>query len=345
MFPWEHRFLTGAFRPAVQEAALSVGRGNGKSSLCAAVGVACLDGPLVRPRAEVVVCASSFDQGRIIFEHVLAMLPDATDRRRWRVWDSANVAQIKNLDYGVTLKCIGSDPRRSHGLAPVLVLADEPAQWLHTTADRMIAALRTALGKIEGSRLIALGTRPDSETHWFQKMLDGEAGYIDNYSATAYAPPFQKRTWVKANPSLRFMPWLEKTIRKEAGKAKRDSDQLAAFKALRLNLGTADTVQSLLIDADEWKRIEVNKADLADKYALGVDLGGTAAMSAAAGFWPDTGRLEAVACFPEIPSLAERGLADGVGNLYVKMAESGDLIQAGRRVSSIEQLLTECLER
>ncbi len=345
VFPWERRFLTGAFRPAVQEAALSVGRGNGKSSLCAAVGVACLDGPLVRSRAEVVVCASSFEQGRIIFEHVLAMLPDATDRRRWRVWDSANVAQIKNLDNGVTLKCIGSDPRRSHGLAPVLVLADEPAQWLHTTADRMIAALRTALGKIEGSRLIALGTRPDSEAHWFQKMLDGEADYIDNYSAPADAPPFQKRTWVKANPSLRYMPWLEKTIRKEAGKAKRDSDQLAAFKALRLNLGTADTLQSLLIDADEWKRIEVDKADLADRYALGIDLGGTAAMSAAAGFWPDTGRLEAVACFPEIPSLAERGLADGVGNLYVKMAEAGDLIQAGRRVSSIEELLTECLER
>ena len=124
-----------------------------------------------------------------------------------------------------------------------------------------------------------------------------------------------------------------------------DPEQLASFRALRLNQGVSDTVRSLLVDADTWKRIEVDEMNMDGKYALGIDLGQNAAMSAASAFWPDTGRLEAVACFPEVPSLAERGLGDGVGNLYVRMHEAGDLVVAGRRVADIEELLTECLER
>ena len=54
--------------------------------------------------------------------------------------------------------------------------------------------------------------------------------------------------------------------------------------------------------------------------------------------------LEACACFPEVPSLAERGQADGVGGLYEQMAERGELFQAGRRVSDIPALIAECLE-
>ena len=43
------------------------------------------------------------------------------------------------------------------------------------------------------------------------------------------------------------------------------------------------------------------------EIVLGIDLGQNVAMSAASAHFRD-GRLEAVACFPELPSLAERGL-------------------------------------
>ena len=49
--------------------------------------------------------------------------------------------------------------------------------------------------------------------------------------------------------------------------------------------------------------------------------------------------------FPELPDLRERGLGDGVGGLYSQMAERGELLQAGRRVSDVGALLRECLER
>ena len=76
----------------------------------------------------------------------------------------------------------------------------------------------------------------------------------------------------------------------------------------------------------------------------GIDLGSGAAMSALAAYFP-SGRLEAVAAFPELPSLAKRGLADGVGSQYQKMAGRGELITAGRRVADVRALLSEGLAR
>ena len=46
---------------------------------------------------------------------------------------------------------------------------------------------------------------------------------------------------------------------------------------------------------------------------LGIDLGTSAAMSAASAFFLETGALDGVAVFPELPSLAVRGLGTGWG--------------------------------
>ena len=153
VLPWQARFVRGAFKPGTQSAALSVGRGNGKTALLSGIAAATLDGPLMVPRGESVIVASSFEQARIAFEHVLAFMGDKLqDSRVWKIWDTAQQARIENRETGARVRCIGSDPRRAHGLAPVLVLADEPAQWPETTGERMVAALRTAAGKQPHSR-------------------------------------------------------------------------------------------------------------------------------------------------------------------------------------------------
>ena len=347
LLPWERRFLSGAFRVA-GDGALSIARGNGKTTLVAAVAAACVDGPLTKPRGEVVICASSFSQARVGFEHTLAFLlgrgHDLDDRKLWRRQDSQNAATLEFRPSGARVRCIGSDPSRAHGLAPALVLADEPAQWPVTTSDRMLAALRTSMGKLPGSRMVALGTRPADESHWFALMLSGGCDYAQSHHASPDDPPFRKRTWAKANPSLPAMPELEKRIRLEAQDARRDPSLLAGFLALRLNLGTSDTEQTTLLDAGTWQEIE-GQAELGGAYVLGVDLGGAASMSAAVGYWPDTGALHAVGCFGSNPDLAERGLRDGVGRRYVEMAKRGELILAEGRVPDVPTLLLEALER
>ena len=344
LFPWERRFIRGAF--AVDgDGALSVARGNGKTTLLAGVASAFIDGPLRQPRGDVVIAASSFGQARISFEHVRAFLGDKLAiKSEWRVWDTTQQAAIEHRPSGARVRCIGCDPKRAHGLAPALVLADEPAQWEPSKSERMVSALRTAMGKLPGSRLVALGTRPAETEHWFAKLLE-TADYAQCHAAAPDDPPFQRRTWRKANPSLDYLPALEARIRKEANEARRDPSKLAEFQALRLNLGTPDTLQATLLDAHTWRRIEAPENERRGRWALGLDLGTSAAMSAASGYWPETGALEAVACFPELPDLRERGLADGVGNLYTRMRERGELIVAGRRVSDIGSLLREARER
>ena len=41
------------------------------------------------------------------------------------------------------------------------------------------------------ARLIALGTRPSDESHWFAQMLSGGADYAQTHAAKPEAPKFQ----------------------------------------------------------------------------------------------------------------------------------------------------------
>ena len=352
---WQHRFLRVFNGPG--DGAMSLARGNGKSVFVAAIAASAVDvgGPLVEPMGATICIASSFDQAKeAIFDHLLWFLRPTLERYgtgpkgRFRLQDSANRAVLTDRETGASVRVLGADPRRGHGLQPRLIIADEPSQWEASKRERMLAALKTSRGKIPGSRMLWLGTRPADPDHPFQKALGGHGTAFQLcYAAPTQAPPFRKSTWLRANPSLRYgFPDLEAAIREEAADARRDPDALASFRALRLNQGTADVARSVLVDADTWRRAVALEApeSVSAEYVLGIDLGTSAAMSAAAAYRRD-GRLDAVAVFPELPDLRARGLADGVGGLYVRMDQRGELLQAGRRVSDVRALLAEALAR
>ena len=348
VLPWEGRFIRGAFK-VKGPAALSVARGNGKSALVAGIATALADpeGPLHGRRREAVCVASSFDQSRVIYEDVLAFLRqrhDLDNRKLWRVQDSANRALVEYRRTGARVRTIGSDPAKAHGLRPALALLDEPAQWDPAKAEKMLSAIKTGMGKTPHSKMIALGTRPADGEHWFAKMLAGGGAYSQVHAARPSDPPFQVRTWRRANPSLDHLPSLRAEIADEAQAAKRDPGLLAGFQALRLNMGTADHQISVLLEVDLWLRIE-GDAGPAGETVWGIDLGTSAAQSAVACFWPDTGRLEAIAAFPRFPGLAERGAADGVGGLYAECYRRRELLTLGEHASDIEALLIAALER
>ena len=68
-------------------------------------------------------------------------------------------------------------------------------------------------------------------------------------------------------------------------------------------------------------------------------------MSAVAAYWPSTGALECVAAFPREPTLGERGLRNGVGNLYGECHRRGELIQCGGAAVDIAELIRAALDR
>ena len=340
---WQSRFLRGALAPGVSESALSLARGGGKSTFTAALACAALDGPLAEPGAEVLIVASSHEQGQIVFRHVLRFLAPKIEAGGFRVADTVNTSRITHRQTGTMLVVKGSDPKRLHGAAPVLTIADELAQWPTPRIAEMLAALRTAAGKIRAARLLLIGTRPADEAHPFAAALR-EADYSQVHAAAAGDSPFARRTWRKANPSLAHMPDLEEAIAREAKAARRDSSLLPSFKALRLNMGVADTEQATLLEAGTWASIE-GDVPREGRPVWGLDLGTSAAQSAVAAYWPESGRLEVMAAFPWEPSLAERGIRDGVGNLYQLCVARGELVRAGRRAVELELLFRQALGR
>ena len=64
-------------------------------------------------------------------------------------------------------------------------------------------------------------------------------------------------------------------------------------------------------------------------------------MSAAALYWPLTGRLEAVGAFPATPGLADRGAADGVSGRYVEMSDRGELRTMGDTTVPVDRFLAD----
>ena len=161
---------------------------------------------------------------------------------------------------------------------------------------------------------------------------------------TATLHRFSARTWRKANPSLDHMPDLEAAIRDEAKLARIDPAMLAAFRALRLNLGTSDVEIQVLLDAALWASCE-RVAARPGPMVWGIDLGTSQAQSAIAAFWPQTGALSCLAAFPEQPSLEERGLRDGCGRLYRDCADRGELLTLGQRAVDVGALLRAGMER
>ena len=352
VLPWQRSFLE-KWQQTTGDAALSCGRGNGKTSLASSLSSAVVDpeGPLHGPGYEVVCAASSFSQGRIIFDDILKLLKSKIERGgsgkfgEWRIQDSANRATLEHRRTGARVKCIGSDPRRAHGLRPKLIIADEISQWEISKIDKMLAALRTSLGKVAGSRFLAIGTRPADDSHPFAKMLSGVG--VD-LAVTYAADDPDRLTWAqirKANPSLSAMPDLRKRIRVELAEAKRDPALAAAFISLRMNGGRADISEAVLMAASTWKRIESKAARVRRPYVLGVDLGSTAAMSASSGYALYGGALDAFAVLPATPDLKARGVADGVSGLYVEMHQRGELEIAGTHTADPAELLRLALER
>ena len=213
----------------------------------------------------------------------------------------------------------------------------------------MRSALRTAMGKIPNSKMICLGTLSSDETHWFNKMF-GPKGTADY--ALSFANPksedlalFDYQTQLNANPSMIHLPSLEKIIKREALDAQKDPSLLASYKGYRLNMGVSDVVRQQLLGAETWKNCEIDIGIKEGKCVWGIDLGDGAAQSAISSYYVDSGTLCSMAAFPDDPNLEARALKDGVGELYQRMHERGELLLTKGKVVRVKELLNLALER
>ena len=349
---FQKRFVRGALDPANMVACLSIGRGNAKTALSAGVALGALCGVWDdQPKREIIFAARNRDQAKVAFQFLIGFvegLPEA-EQEFFTIRRGSKLEVEYGGNGGGLARCIAADGRSILGGAPTLAILDERAAWEREKGDNLENAILSGLGKRDGKALIISTSAPD-DANTFSRWLDEPppGTYVQEHRPPFGLPADDLDSLLIANPGAKegigsSSDWLIAQARRAIA---RGGSALSSFRNLNRNERVSTEDRSTLITVDEWLSCEVAPDDLPEREGrciLGVDLGGSRSMSAAAFFWPETGRLEAVGTFPGQPSLADRGAADGVSGRYIEMQDRGELSTLGDQTVPVAPWLVEVM--
>ena len=343
LLPFQKRFLRSAFAPGIRTAALSLPRGNGKSSLAAHVAERHLTpgDKWFRPGREIVLCAASIEQARHVFGPVRESLEPTGD---YRFLDSQRSLGITHKPSMTRLRVHSSNGKTAMGLIRVpLVIADEPGAWEVAGGQLMHDAIQTAQGKPDSSlRALYIGTLAPARDGWWPDMIaDGSRRSVHVTALVGNAETWDSwHTIRKANPLMARYAESRAVLLEERDIARHDTRLKARFLSYRLNLPSADESE-VLLTVDDWQRAVAREtAGTFGKPIVGIDLGGGRAWSAAVAIW-QSGRVEALAVAPGIPGIEKQETRDRVPKgTYARLLLSGSLrLATGLRVPPVTLLL------
>lgn len=262
-------------------------------------------------------------------------------KRRWRASKTDQQIGLDDQVLATKMLGLGKNYKMAQGRAPTLALADEPREWEGEGGGRrMFNALKGGLGKQHPlSCMVSLGVRPADPAHWFNELLEGALPrtHVIAYGAHEDDDPFDEAVWRDANPAYDHVPELRRIIQEDAEAALKGGDALRYFRVFRLNTGGQELRgAAALLPLEEYEAMERDPEKMPPRKGpcfLGVDVGGSAAMTAAAAYWPETGRMEVWVAFPEVPELKERDRRDGAGGRYLELHKRGQLWLMGHRAT------------
>ena len=194
--------------------------------------------------------------------------------------------------------------------------------------------------------MVYIGTLAPSRGGWWHDLInDGSHG--STFVQALQGDPAKWDQWPeirRCNPLTAISPEFRRKLLEERDKARGDTRLKARFCSYRLNIPTADE-STVLLTVDDWHRVTGRPvAPRTGRPLVGVDLGGGRAWSAAVAMWR-SGRIEAVAVAPGVPTLAEQERRDRVpSGTYQRLAAAGVLTTDGdRRVPRVEALMNRAL--
>jgi len=343
-------FIRGSLKRDVLVGVLSVARGNGKSTLTAGLALGELVGAWSdEPRREILVAARTRAQAAIVFQYVEGLATSLPDEVRAELVFRRGVVLEIEYQKSHILRCISADPKNALGTSPTLAVMDERGHWPDDKGDGLEAALLSGLGKRDGKCLM-ISTSASSDSHSFSQWIDDppEGTFVLEYRPAPGLPADDMKSILQANPGAKggigsSPKWLQAQAQRAI---KRGGSTLANFRLYNRNERVSGERSDMLITVDEWLDVETSELPPREGAAIvGIDLGGSASMSAAALYWPNTGRLEAFGAFPSTPNLANRGLRDGVRDRYVEMKNRGELMTLGGKVVPADQFLRAIMDR
>ena len=348
--PFQRKFIKGSLKRGNRIGVLSVARGNGKSAISGGLALGHLVGAWDdQPRREIIVAARTQAQANIVWNYVaglaLSLDPAIYERLTFRRGQRLEIA----FDGDHVIKCISAQPQNALGTSPTLCIMDERAHWDDAKGDELESALLSGLGKRDGTALM-ISTSASSNAHSFSRWLDDPPvhSYVQEHRPQPGLPVDDMASILLANPGAKHgigssPQWLEAQA---AMAIARGGSVLSKFRLYNRNERTSGERRDRLMTLDEWLEVESSEPPPREGHAIvGIDLGGTASMSAAAMYWPSSGRLEVFGAFGSDPTLEDRGQRDAVGDGYVEMAGRGELVTMGQKVVPADSFIAEIVKR
>ena len=348
---FQKRFIKAVESQDYDTVALSGPRGLGKTFIAAHVLARCMTpgDVLHQPGREYILGAASLEQARLTYGFIRAELEP---RGGYRWIDSATRLGATHVKTNTKLRAISSNAKTSFGLVNVpIVVIDEPGALELAGGQMLSDSLFTAQGK-PGSdlKIILIGTlapMATSQGHWWFDLI--EAGTTGTVHVQTFQGDGEWDKWNtirKANPLTAISKPFRDKLLAERDAARKDSRLKARFLSYRLNVPSQDESE-MLISVDDWLRMTAREVpERSGKPLVGIDLAAGRAWSAAVACW-ESGRIEALAMCPGIPSVADQERRDHVpGGAYQRLVDTGVLqVVEGLRVQPPLQLWEAIIDR
>ena len=183
LITYQRKLVSKLRRPEISLLALSISRGNGKSSLAALLLLWCIipGSFLFSAGAQNFLVSQSIGQSRrTSFGALRGMVETLPNAGEYRVSDSTQAARIVHTPSSTEVSVLPASGRASLGLGmnSRLIICDEPAAWKPQDGELISESILTARGK-PGSRMKVLyvGTlAPALESSFWPRMLEGGSG-------------------------------------------------------------------------------------------------------------------------------------------------------------------------
>ncbi|WP_172978072.1 terminase TerL endonuclease subunit [Roseovarius sp. THAF27] len=329
--------------PKWRAIAYSIARKQGKTMLMAALFLAlmCPDSPAHQPNFRGSIAAPS-ERHALFVPNAMRDLMEAAGRAeelKRRADPKPGIIYIGNA----TLLLSTGTRSQGHGQDCDLICIDE-CGLLSQNQTEMVDGMTDAIATRDG-QILYVGTRGDGA--FFNDILDNPdpRTCVILYAADKGDDMSDPAVWRKANPGLgtikpvRFM--------KDAHDKAEQSGSMTAFGAWNLNMPLTPG-RELLIDYETLAKAYRKDAEPipGEPVHIGIDLGGSASMTAATVAYETSGIIKVLGAFPGAAlSLEERGKRDLVGDLWARCAAAGELIETSGSVSDLAEFLPELIER
>ena len=304
--PWQERIIRRIYgdtdangRRRVRTVFILLPRGNGKSTLAAAIALLHTFGPEAEAAGQVISAAADREQASICFNAAARMIrQDARLSSSTRITDSRKT--ILHPRSGSVYRAISSEAYSKHGLSITCLIADEVHAWPGEEGRELWTVLTTSMGKRDNPLTVVITTAGVGQTgiawelYSYAKRV--AAGEVEDptflpilFEPAAGADWQDEAVWHQVNPALSDGFRSLEEMRTAAMRAAEVPAQREAFKRLYLNIwsdGAAAPWLDMATYDDGGEPVDLDALVGAPCY-IGVDLASVSDLCAVIAAFPD----------------------------------------------------------